>query len=80
MTNLDVYNAIFESIFSMSADSFSDEFSVETAEEWDSIRQLALVAAMEDKFNIMFDPEDILEFKSYKTGKELLLKYNIDIK
>lgn len=38
---------------------------------------MALVAEIEDAFDIMMDTEDIIDFSSYEKGKELLQKYNI---
>ena len=48
-------------------------------EGWDSVRQLSLTAAVEDNFDIMLDPEDILEFTSYDNAKTILAKYDIEL-
>jgi acyl carrier protein len=79
MDNLNKYNKVFVSTFEMPEELLNDEFSAETADKWDSIMQLSLVTAMEEEFDIMFDSEDILAFKSYKAGKEILAKYNVTI-
>jgi acyl carrier protein len=79
MDNLKKYNIVFASIFNIPEADFNDDFSSKTADKWDSITQLALVTAMEEEFDIMFDSEDILGFKSYKQGKEILAKYDITI-
>jgi acyl carrier protein len=79
MDNLNKYNKVFMSIFDIPEESLNDEFSTETADKWDSIMQLSLVTAMEEEFDIMFDAEDILAFKSYKLGKVILAKYNVTI-
>ena len=34
---------------------------------------------MEDAFDIMFDPEDIMEMTSYANGKALLQKYEVEL-
>ena len=47
--------------------------------DWDSVHQLNIIASLEDAFDIMFDPEDIMEFTSFKVGKEILRKYGIKI-
>lgn len=46
---------------------------------WDSVGHMALVSALEDTFDIMMDTDDIIEFSSYKKGKEILSKnYEIE--
>ena len=42
-------------------------------------RQLRLTSAVEDEFDIMLDPEDILEFTSYANAKTILAKYDITL-
>ena len=41
-------------------------------EEWDSVGHMSLVTAIEDAFDIMMDTDDIIEFNSFKKGKEIL--------
>ena len=43
----------------------------ETA-EWNSMAQIALVAELEDKFDLDFDTDDIFQLKSYAIGKDML--------
>jgi hypothetical protein len=38
-----------------------------------------LIAQMEDAFDIMFDPEDIMDMTSYAKGKEILAKYDVTL-
>lgn len=79
MGNLEKYNEVFIEVFGVSSDALNDNFSKETVEEWDSVHQLSAVSALEDAFDIMFDPEDIMEFTSYAKGKELLDKYDVSL-
>ena len=39
---------------------------------WDSVHQLNIIALLEESLDIMFDPEDIMEFTSYGKGREIL--------
>lgn len=77
MSVLENYNAVFSSVFNVDVSVLSDDFSSTSVDNWDSITQLSLVTAMEDAFDIMLDPEDILNFKSYAVGKEIVAKYGI---
>ena len=60
MTNLEKYNAIFIEAFGVSTDSLGDNFSKETVSEWDSVHQLNIISLLEETFDLMLDPEDIM--------------------
>jgi acyl carrier protein len=78
MTNLEKYNACFIDVFTVTKDKLNEQFSNETAGNWDSIRHLSLITAIEDSFNIMLDTEDILGFTSYAVGMKILVsRYDI---
>lgn len=77
MTNLEKLNDIFCEVFSVEASVLDDNFNNKSVEGWDSVRQLSLTSAVEDTFDIMLDPEDILEFTSYGNAKTVLAKYDI---
>ncbi len=79
MPNLDLYNQAFIRTFNVDESQLNDDFSIETVDKWDSILQLNLVTEVEDAFDIMLDPEDILAFKSYKLGKEIVAKHGVDL-
>ncbi|TNE80909.1 MAG: acyl carrier protein [Bacteroidetes bacterium] len=79
MTNLERYNKVFTDTFNIEVSELNDDFNTDEIAEWDSVTQLALVEALEDEFEIMFDTEDILNFKSYTEGRSILLKYQIDL-
>ena len=71
------YNSVFISVFNVEASVLGRDFTSDTVDNWDSITQLSLVTAMEDTFDIMLDPEDILNFKSYLAGKDIVAKYGV---
>lgn len=79
MTNLERYNAIFIEIFQTDTSALNTDFNANTIDMWDSICQLSLVTNMEDTFDVMLDPEDIIGFKSYELGKSILAKYGVVI-
>ena len=78
MNTIEKYNSVFASVFNVSETVLNDEFSSTTVDNWDSITQLGLVTAMEDTFDIMLDTEDILNFKSYALGKEIVARYSVN--
>ena len=46
--------------------------------QWDSVGHMALVAELEDAFDIMMETDDIIDFSSFEKGKEILGKYNVE--
>ena len=71
MTNLEKLNNIFCEVFSVEASALGAGFDNKSVEGWDSVRQLSLTSAVEDEFDIMLDPEDILNFTSYDNAKAI---------
>jgi acyl carrier protein len=51
-------------IFGVRADKITAESSPETIENWDSMQHLNLVLAIEEKFGVRLDPEDIERMKN----------------
>ncbi|MBR5444188.1 MAG: acyl carrier protein [Paludibacteraceae bacterium] len=79
MTNLEKYNAIFTEVFGATADQLGDNFSKETVSEWDSVHQLNIISLLEETFDLMLDPEDIMACTNYNAGKEILTKNGIEL-
>ena len=79
MNNLEKLNSIFKEVFSVDVSALGAEFDNKHVEGWDSVRQLSLTTNVEDTFDIMLDPEDILEFTSYENAKAILGKYEIEL-
>ena len=79
MTNLEKYNAIFTEVFGATAEQLGEDYSKETVSDWDSVHQLNLISLLEETFDLMLDPEDIMAFTSYNAGKAILVKQGIDL-
>lgn len=79
MTNKDKYNNIFIEVFGVDSSELNENFGKNTVSSWDSVHQLNLVNLAEDAFDIMLDPEQIMEFTSYPKGIEILRSQGIEI-
>lgn len=79
MNNIEKYNNAFMQVFGVKAEELNDNYGKETVDEWDSVHQLSLIAEFEESFDIMFDPEDIMDMTSYAKGKKILAKYEVAI-
>jgi acyl carrier protein len=51
-------------IFSTPADRMTRQSSPEEIEKWDSVQHLSLVLALEQGFNVQFDPEEMDQMKT----------------
>ncbi len=47
-------------------ETISNDDTIETVENWDSIRHLKLVMAIEQHFNVSFDADEIFELGSVR--------------
>lgn len=79
MTNLEKYNQAFIEVFAVDSAALNENFNKDMVEEWDSVHQLNIVALLEESFDIMFEPEDIMDLTSYEKGKEILRKYGVEL-
>ena len=77
MENLKKYNQVFMENFEIDEAALAQNPTVLTLEGWNSLAQLNLITLLEDTFEIMFDPEDIVMLNSYESGKEILGRYGI---
>lgn len=79
MSNIEKLDEIFMSVFGVEKASLTADFKKENVAKWDSVRQLSLTNGLEDAFDIMLDPEDIISCTSCDNAKVVLAKYDIDL-
>lgn len=63
-STFDQVRSIASDIFGIPADKVTAESSPETIENWDSMQHLNLVLAIEEKFAVQLEPEDIEQMKN----------------
>jgi len=76
MTNTEKYNKAFIDTFDVKESDLAD-LDYQSISEWDSVGHMELMATLEEAFDIMMDIDDIIDFSSYKKGKEILRVYNV---
>lgn len=79
MNNLEKYNQVFCEMFSLEEGFDGNNVKLNETPDWDSVGHMTLITGLEDAFDIMFDPEDILALDSYNQGIEILKKYGIEM-
>ena len=63
-STLDQVRTVASDIFGVPAEKIAAESSPQTIENWDSMQHLNLVLAIEGKFGVQLDPEDMEEMKN----------------
>ena len=79
MSNIEEYKKTFIESLDFDEKLFNENLKYQEIDEWDSIGHMSLVSALEDKFSITFETDDIMDYSSYKKGIEILKKYKISI-
>lgn len=79
MTNLEKYTKAFEETFNITKEQ-TEGLEYQAIGEWDSVGHMSLIAALEETFDIMMDTDDIIDFSSFEKGKEILAKYDVELK
>lgn len=77
VTNREKYDKVFMDTFSIRKDMLGDNLVYNSIQAWDSIGHMAMIAALEEQFDIMMETDDIIDFSSYTKGVEILAKYDI---
>ena len=77
MTNLEQYNKIFMDVLGADETVLNENFTFKDVPQWDSVAHLSLISELEEAFDVMFEPDDILHYGSYENGKKILEKHGI---
>jgi len=56
-------------------DQITDAISYSEFPNWDSVAHMALIAAIEEAFDIMIDAEDVIDMSSFAKAKQIVTKY-----
>ena len=79
MSNKEKYINAFVEGLEISAEEVTESLEYQGIPQWDSVGHMALIACLEDAFDIMMDTDDIIDFSSYTKGIEILKKYDITV-
>ena len=79
MENIEKLVNIFVEIFNVETSAITDDFGKDTIETWDSVHQLNIIALLEENFDLLLEPEDIMACTSFAKAKEILRKNDVEI-
>jgi acyl carrier protein len=69
---------IFAEVLGIPEEQVVDDLQYNSIPEWDSIAHMALVAAIDEAFDIMMDTDDVIDMSSFAKAKEILQKYGVE--
>jgi len=74
-----MYDQVFIENFSVTPDALNEKFVYQCIPEWDSVGHMAMIAALEETFDITMETDDLIEFSSYTVGMEKMRKYGVEL-
>ena len=77
MSNKQKYQDIFIKSLSIDNSKFNENLKYNEIPEWDSICHMTLISGLEEGFSISMETDDIVDFSSFKKGREILKKYSV---
>lgn len=78
MENLNLYKEAFVESFEIDI-KIVEKLEYQSIQQWDSVGHMVLMSALEEKFDIMLEMDDIIDFSGFERGKEILSKYDVII-
>lgn len=70
---------VLSRIFNVSLDTITEDASPDTIENWDSLRHMNLVLALEEEFGVEFTDDQVVEILSYKLIKIVLKEHGMEL-
>ena len=74
---LQKYSDLFKRVFNIEGEQALESLEYQGIKEWDSVGHMALIASIENEFDIQLDVDDVIDFSSFTEGKKILAKYGV---
>lgn len=69
---------VLSRIFNVSPDMITDDASPDNIENWDSLRHMNLVLALEEEFGVELTDDQVFEILGYKLIKIVLKEHGVE--
>lgn len=77
MSNKQKYDEAFIEVFEIEAADLNESLEYQSITSWDSVGHMALIAELEDIFDVALEMDDVIDFGSYLTGIKTMEKYGV---
>ena len=79
MTNIDRLREAFRTALGLPDGYPVDGLEYRSIEQWDSLAHMALIATIEDAFDVMIDTDEVIDLSSFGKAAEILGKHDVDL-
>lgn len=69
----------FADALGVDVNSITDALQYNAVQQWDSVGHMALIAAIEQTFDILIDTDDVIDMSSFAKAKEIVARYGVAI-
>ena len=69
---------VISNVFELTSDKIDESTTMESIEQWDSLKHMNLVVALEEEFKTEFTDDEILKMMNYTLIKSILLGKGIN--
>jgi len=73
----DPLHEVFASALNLPLTAIGEQLTYRSVPHWDSISHMALVAALESRYQIMLETQDVLDLNSVAQARQILKKYGV---
>lgn len=77
MPDLDQLRRVFREALDLPPEVDVDTLKYRAIEKWDSLAHMALVAALEQEFDVMIDTDDVLAMSSFSEARNILERQGV---
>ena len=78
MTSIDRLRAAFRTALDLPAGTDVDGLEYRAIDKWDSLAHMALVATLEDEFDVLIDTDDVIDMSSFGKARQILAKQGVE--
>ena len=78
MTLRERLKALFVQEMDLGEDVDVEKLQYRDIEQWDSVGHMALVAAIEDEFDVMLETDQVIDMSSFEVAFEMLRSMGVD--
>lgn len=71
----DRLKAAFADALQIPADTVQDDLAYRSIPQWTSVAHMALIAAIEEQFDIMIDTDDVIDMSSFAKARQIVTRY-----
>lgn len=75
--SLDRLQCVFQTAFALPGNTDWDALAYAETAGWDSVAHMALIAALEDEFDIMIDTDDVIGMSNFAKARAILAKHGV---